>query len=119
MGRGASGLGPQLAAGRALPRANDTILAGAARAAVAALAGSARGDHEGSAVRRDGDRSQHHRVLHAHRAVLCVQPTIVMAQKFSRQRLSELLNLSPALADLMATPRGGERSNSILVKSGR
>jgi phage terminase large subunit GpA-like protein len=42
-----------------------------------------------------------------------------MAQEFSRQRLSELLTLSPALAELMATPRGGERSNSILVKSGR
>jgi phage terminase large subunit GpA-like protein len=51
--------------------------------------------------------------------ILCVQPTIVMAQKFSRQRLTELLTLSPALADLMATPRGGERSNSLLVKSGR
>jgi phage terminase large subunit GpA-like protein len=51
--------------------------------------------------------------------ILCVQPTIVMSQKFSRQRLTELLTLSPALADLMATPRGGERSNSLLVKSGR
>ncbi|MGA7237197.1 MAG: terminase gpA endonuclease subunit [Bryobacteraceae bacterium] len=51
--------------------------------------------------------------------ILAVQPTIVMAQKFSRQRLSELLTLSPMLADLMATPRGGERSNSLLVKSGR
>jgi phage terminase large subunit GpA-like protein len=51
--------------------------------------------------------------------ILCVQPTIVMAQKFSRQRLNELLGLSPALAELMTTPRGGERSNSLLMKSGR
>ena len=51
--------------------------------------------------------------------ILCVQPTILMAQKFSRQRLSELLALSPALSQLMSTPRGGERSNSLLMKSGR
>jgi phage terminase large subunit GpA-like protein len=51
--------------------------------------------------------------------ILCIQPTIATAQKFSRQRLNELLGLSPTLADLMATPRGGERSNSLLMKSGR
>jgi phage terminase large subunit GpA-like protein len=39
------------------------------------------------------------------------------AQRFSRQRLSEMIGLSPALAELMATPRGGERTNSVLTKA--
>jgi phage terminase large subunit GpA-like protein len=51
--------------------------------------------------------------------ILLIQPTIMMAQKFSRQRLTEMMSLCPALAELMATPRGGEFSNSLLTKSGR
>ena len=40
--------------------------------------------------------------------VLYVAPTILTATRFSRQRLSEAIALSPVLRELMSTPRGGE-----------
>jgi phage terminase large subunit GpA-like protein len=51
--------------------------------------------------------------------VLYVAPTVLTATRFSRQRLSEAIALSPTLTELMATPRGGERTNSILMKAAR
>jgi phage terminase large subunit GpA-like protein len=49
--------------------------------------------------------------------VLYCMPTILTATRFSRQRVSEMLALAPALQELTSTPRGGERSNSVLMKS--
>jgi phage terminase large subunit GpA-like protein len=56
---------------------------------------------------------------HAPAPILYVGPTMLMAARFSRQRLSEMIALSPSLAELMTTPRGGERTNSMLMKSAR
>ena len=39
-----------------------------------------------------------------------------MAARFSSQRLSEMLELSPELAGLTATPRGGRLPASVLFK---
>ncbi len=49
-------------------------------------------------------------------AILAVQPSLQMAARFSSQRLSEMLELSPDLAGLTATPRGGRLPASVLFK---
>jgi phage terminase large subunit GpA-like protein len=49
-------------------------------------------------------------------AILCVQPSLQMAARFSSQRLTEMLELSPDLAGLTATPRGGRLPASVLFK---
>jgi hypothetical protein len=63
-GRGQPRLGQQLPAGRATPLTDDTVRAGAAGTAFAALADPARDHSEGGAVRGHGDRVEHHRLLH-------------------------------------------------------
>jgi phage terminase large subunit GpA-like protein len=50
---------------------------------------------------------------------ILAQPTIEMARRFSRQRLSEMLDLSPALRKLTAVPRGGKLPASELFKATR
>jgi phage terminase large subunit GpA-like protein len=49
-------------------------------------------------------------------AILAVQPSLQMAARFSSQRLTEMLELAPALAGLTATPRGGRLPASVLFK---
>jgi phage terminase large subunit GpA-like protein len=49
--------------------------------------------------------------------ILAVQPTIEMARRFSRQRLGEMLELSPALRSLTAVPRGGKLPSTELFKA--
>ena len=49
-------------------------------------------------------------------AILAVQPSLQMAARFSSQRLSEMLEQSPELAGLTATPRGGRLPASVLFK---
>jgi phage terminase large subunit GpA-like protein len=49
-------------------------------------------------------------------AILAVQPSLQMAARFSSQRLTEMLELAPALAGLTATPRGGRLPSSVLFK---
>ena len=51
--------------------------------------------------------------------ILAVQPTIEMARRFSRQRLAEMLDLSPTLKSLGAVPRGGRMPSSELFKGFR
>jgi phage terminase large subunit GpA-like protein len=51
--------------------------------------------------------------------ILAVQPTIEMARRFSRQRLAEMLDLSPVLKSLGAVPRGGRMPASELFKGFR
>jgi phage terminase large subunit GpA-like protein len=51
--------------------------------------------------------------------ILAVQPTIEMARRFSRQRLAEMIDLSPALKSLAAVPRGGRMPASELFKGFR
>jgi phage terminase large subunit GpA-like protein len=49
--------------------------------------------------------------------ILSVQPTLEMARRFSRQRLAEMIELSPALKALAAVPRGGKLVASELFKA--
>jgi phage terminase large subunit GpA-like protein len=49
--------------------------------------------------------------------ILAAQPTIEMARRFSRQRLAEMLDLSPTLRSLTAVPRGGKLPSTELFKA--
>jgi phage terminase large subunit GpA-like protein len=52
-------------------------------------------------------------------AILAVQPSLEMARRFSRQRLGEMIDLSPALRKLATVPRGGKLPASELFKAFR
>lgn len=49
--------------------------------------------------------------------VLCVQPSIEMARRFSTQRLGEMISLSPRLSSLITVPRGGTLPNTTMHKA--
>jgi phage terminase large subunit GpA-like protein len=49
--------------------------------------------------------------------ILAVQPSLEMARRFSRQRLAEMIELSPALKALATVPRGGKLVASELFKA--
>jgi phage terminase large subunit GpA-like protein len=51
--------------------------------------------------------------------ILAVQPSIEMARRFSRQRLAEMIDLSPTLKALGAMPRSGRMPASELFKGFR
>jgi phage terminase large subunit GpA-like protein len=49
--------------------------------------------------------------------ILAVQPSLEMARRFSRQRLAEMIELSPGLKALATVPRGGKLVASELFKA--
>ena len=49
-------------------------------------------------------------------AILCVQPSVEMARRFSNQRVQEMLDLSLPLKGLVAVARNGSLPASVLYK---